>query len=45
MPNVLLSPHSAFYTDTAMKNMVEMGLNDVAAIVEGKRPQFQVLDN
>lgn len=45
MPNVLLSPHSAFYTDTAMKNMVEMGLNDVAAFVEGKRPQFQVLDN
>lgn len=43
MPNVLISPHSAFYTDTAMKNMVEMGLNDVVAIVNGKRPQYPVI--
>lgn len=43
MPNVLISPHSAFYTDTAMKNMVEMGLDDVVAIVKGERPQFLVL--
>jgi D-lactate dehydrogenase len=42
MPNVLISPHSAFYTDTAMKNMVAMGLDDVVAIVNGKRPQFEV---
>ncbi|WP_283587512.1 D-2-hydroxyacid dehydrogenase [Limosilactobacillus viscerum] len=44
MPNVLISPHSAFYTDTAMKNMVAMGLDDVVAIVNGKRPQFEVFN-
>lgn len=43
MPNVLISPHSAFYTNTAMKNMVEMGLNDVVAIVKGKHPQYPVI--
>lgn len=42
MPNVLISPHSAFYTDTAMKNIVYMGLNDVKAILEGKHPQYEV---
>ena len=44
MPNVLISPHSAFYTDTAMKNMVAMGLNDVVAVVKGQRPQFEVFN-
>lgn len=43
MPNVLISPHSAFYTNTAMKNMVEMGLNDVVAVVKGQRPQYPVI--
>lgn len=44
MPNVLISPHSAFYTDTAMKNMVAMGLDDVVAVVKGQRPQFEVFN-
>lgn len=43
MPNVLISPHCAFYTDTAMKNMVEMGLDDVVAIINGKHPQYPVI--
>lgn len=42
MPNVLISPHSAFFTDTAIKNIVEMGLDDVVRIVNGKRPLYPV---
>ena len=42
MPNVLISPHSAFLTDTAIKNIVEMGLDDVVRIVNGKRPLYPV---
>lgn len=44
MPNVMISPHSAFYTDTAMKNIVEMGLDDVMLILEGKRPNYPVFE-
>ena len=44
MPNVLISPHSAFYTDTAMKNIVEMGLDDVLLILNGKRPNYPVFE-
>lgn len=39
MPNVLLTPHAAFYTQTAIRNMVEISLNDALAIRKGKRPQ------
>ena len=42
MPNVLISPHSAFYTDTAMRNIVDMGLDDVMLILDGKRPNYPV---
>ncbi|MFT8939631.1 D-2-hydroxyacid dehydrogenase, partial [Leuconostoc falkenbergense] len=31
--NFLLSPHIAFYTNTAIKNMVEMALNDAVIMV------------
>ena len=44
MPNVLISPHSAFYTDTAMRNIVTMGLDDVLLILNGKRPNYPVVD-
>lgn len=37
MPNVLITPHSAFFTNTAIKNIVEIGLNDVVAIVNGEK--------
>lgn len=33
--NFLLSPHIAFYTNTAIKNMVEMALNDAVIMVNG----------
>lgn len=36
MPNVVVTPHVAFMTDTAVRNMVQISLNDIAAIVKGK---------
>lgn len=36
MPNVSLTPHIGFYTDAAVKNMVEIALNDVELIHAGK---------
>lgn len=35
MDNVIITPHSAFFTNTAIKNIVEIGLNDVVTIVNG----------
>ncbi len=42
MPNVLITPHCAFYTHTAMKNTVEMGLDDVLAVIKGQHPRYEV---
>ncbi|KGO30176.1 D-2-hydroxyacid dehydrogenase [Oenococcus alcoholitolerans] len=36
MDNVLLSPHVAFYTNLAIKNMVYIALNDAVALSQGK---------
>lgn len=35
MPNVIITPHSAYFTNKAVKNIVEIGLNDVVTIVNG----------
>ncbi|GAY72328.1 D-2-hydroxyacid dehydrogenase [Lentilactobacillus kosonis] len=35
MPNVNVSPHIGFYTDVAVKNMVEIALNDTISILNG----------
>ncbi|MTV81625.1 D-2-hydroxyacid dehydrogenase [Secundilactobacillus folii] len=35
MPNVLLTPHSAFFTDHAVKNMVMQALDDTLTIIQG----------
>lgn len=35
MPNVSLTPHIGFYTDAAVKNMVEIALNDAEIIQNG----------
>lgn len=35
MPNVSMTPHSAFFTNKAIKNIVEIGLNDVVTIANG----------
>jgi len=41
--NFLLSPHIAFYTNTAIKNMVEMALNDAVIIVNGGFTENEIL--
>jgi len=35
MPNVIITPHVGFYTNLAVKNMVEISLNDVVTILNG----------
>ena len=39
MPNVLLTPHVAFFTKLAVKNYVEIALNDAIAVIKGKQPR------
>lgn len=34
-PNVVLTPHMAFYTDTNVNSMVEQGVRGVIAMAEG----------
>ena len=34
-PNVVLTPHMAFYTDTNVNSMVEQGVQGVIAMAEG----------
>ena len=34
LPNVILTPHMAFYTDISVKNMVNISLNSLKALVE-----------
>ncbi|OQJ70902.1 lactate dehydrogenase [Leuconostoc pseudomesenteroides] len=41
--NFLLSPHIAFYTSTAIKNMVEMALNDAVIMVNGGFTENEIL--
>ena len=35
MPNVIITPHVGFYTNLAVKNMVEISLDDVVTILNG----------
>lgn len=37
MPNVLITPHVAFFTKLAIRNSMEIALNDAKAIIEGKK--------
>ena len=39
MPNVVITPHSAFYTKTSIRNMVQICLNDQLTIAKGGRPR------
>lgn len=43
LDNFYLSPHIAFYTNTAIKNMVEMALNDAVTIVNGGYTENEIL--
>ncbi|QAA21446.1 D-2-hydroxyacid dehydrogenase [Sporolactobacillus terrae] len=42
LPNVLITPHIGFYTNNAVKNMVEISLNDVLTIVKTGTSEHQV---
>lgn len=42
MDNVILTPHIAFFTNIAVKNMVDISLNDVLAILNGKRSDHEI---
>ncbi|MGN1279061.1 MAG: D-2-hydroxyacid dehydrogenase [Limosilactobacillus sp.] len=42
MPNVLITPHVAFFTQTSIRNMVEISLNDVVKVVNGQRSRNEV---
>ncbi|CAM3108385.1 D-2-hydroxyacid dehydrogenase [Lactiplantibacillus plajomi] len=35
MPNVIITPHVGFYTNLAVKNMVDISLDDVLTIIKG----------
>lgn len=35
MPNVVVTPHVAFFTKTSVRNMVEIALNDTVTLVNG----------
>jgi D-lactate dehydrogenase len=37
MPNVLITPHVAFFTKLAIRNSIEIALNDAKTIIEGGR--------
>ena len=42
MPNVLVTPHVAFLTETSIRNMVEISLNDAVTILEGKHSRNEI---
>jgi len=43
LDNFYLSPHIAFYTNTAIKNMVEMALNDAVTLANGGYTDNEIL--
>ena len=42
MPNVLLTPHTAFFTDEAVSDMIEYSITSCLATVRGEKNPFQV---
>ncbi|MBZ3775830.1 hypothetical protein K9P40_01740, partial [Lentilactobacillus otakiensis] len=38
MPNVLITPHSAFHTSEAVKNMIDISLGNLEMMMSGKIP-------
>lgn len=42
MPNVLMTPHVAFFTKLAIKNSMEIALNDAKALINGGRSRNTV---
>ncbi|WP_155287084.1 NAD(P)-dependent oxidoreductase [Lacticaseibacillus zhaodongensis] len=42
MPNVIITPHIAFFTNNAVANMVDFSLDDVNTVLAGKTPKNAV---
>ncbi|MDN7146033.1 D-2-hydroxyacid dehydrogenase [Liquorilactobacillus mali] len=42
MDNVILTPHVGFFTNIAVQNMVDISLDDVVMILDGKKSEHQV---
>lgn len=42
MPNVVFTPHSAYYTKTSVKNMIEQSMTDVKRVLNGQKPIYLV---
>ena len=42
MPNVVITPHVAFFTQTAARNMVQIASNDAITIANGGRSRNEI---
>lgn len=42
MPNAIITPHIGFYTDNAIRNMVEISLHDMLTIIDGKTSEHEL---
>ena len=42
MPNVVITPHVAFFTETAARNMVQIASNDAITIANGGRSRNEI---
>lgn len=42
MPNAIITPHIGFYTDNAIRNMVEISLHDMLTIIAGKTSEHEL---
>lgn len=42
MDNVILTPHIAFFTNLAVKNMVDFSLEDTLAVLDGKKSPHEI---
>lgn len=42
MPNVVFTPHSAYYTKTSVQNMVKQSMTDAKRVLDGQKPVYPV---
>ena len=42
MDNVILTPHIAFFTNLAVKNMVDISLDDVMTILNSEKSPHEI---
>ncbi|MDF7639251.1 D-2-hydroxyacid dehydrogenase [Lactobacillus sp. ESL0791] len=42
MDNVVVTPHSAYYTKTSVKNMIEHSMTDAKRVINGQKPVYPV---